>query len=107
MEKVAVEEEDIAGIHLNVDNRKTFKDCRNAFLFGSGLISRQHVVDSSKQMSPLDHLKAAIFASGWIDRYERAAEIGCKDAILIPITVVLMPGPGATGLCIFIIIFEW
>src|ERR1700747_2478767 len=101
MEEVAVKEEAIAGIHLNVDNRKTLEDCRNTFLFGSGLISRQHVVDSSKQMSPLDHLKAAIFASGWIDSYERAAKIGCKDAILIPITVVLMPGPGATGLRIF------
>src|ERR1700757_1540922 len=101
MEKVAVEEEDIAGIHLNVDNRKTLEDCGNAFLVGAGLISRQHVVDSSEQMSPLDHLKAAIFASSWIDSYERAAEIGCKDAILIPITVVLMPGPGATGLRIF------
>src|SRR5260221_9188550 len=101
MEKVAVEEEDIAGIHLNVDNRKTLEDCGNAFLVGTGLISRQHVVDSSEQMSPLDHLKAAIFASGWIDSDERAAEIGCKDAILIPVTVVLMPGPGATGLRIF------
>src|ERR1700757_4223204 len=101
MEKVAVEEEDIAGIHLNVDNRKTLEDCGNAFLVGACLISRQHVVDSSEQMSPLDHLKAAIFAIGWIDSNERAAEIGCKDPILIPITVVLMPGPGATGLRIF------
>src|ERR1700741_225292 len=62
VEKVAVEEEDIAGIHLNVDNRKTLEDCGNAFLVGAGLISRQHVVDSSGQMSSLDHLKAAIFA---------------------------------------------
>jgi hypothetical protein len=36
MEKVAVEEEDIAGIHLNVDNRKTLEDCGNAFLVGAG-----------------------------------------------------------------------
>src|ERR1700732_4254327 len=101
MEKVAVKEEDIAGIHLNVDNRKTLEDCGNAFLVGTGLISRQHMVDSSEQLSPLDHLKAAIFASGWIDSDERAAEIGCQDAILIPVTVVLMPGPGATGPRIF------
>jgi len=38
MEKVAVEEEDIAGIHLNVDNRKTLEDCGNAFLVGAGLM---------------------------------------------------------------------
>src|ERR1700747_1828635 len=101
MEEVAVKEEAIAGIHLNVDNRKTLEDCGNAFLVGAGLISRQHVVDSSEQMSPLDHLEAAIFASGRIDSNERAAEVGCEDAILIPVTVVLMPGPGATGLRIF------
>ena len=34
MQKVAVEEEHIARIHLNVDNRKTVEDCGNAFLVG-------------------------------------------------------------------------
>src|SRR5215470_7257063 len=76
MEKIAVEEEDIARIHLNVNNRKTFEDRGNAFLVGAGLISGQYVIDSSEQMSPLDHLKAAIFASGSIDGNKCAAEIG-------------------------------
>src|SRR5215469_7442369 len=76
MQKVAVEEEDITGIHLNVDNRKTLEDRGNTFLVGASLISREHVVNSSQQMSPFDYLKAAIFASGSIDGNKCAAEIG-------------------------------
>src|ERR1700730_1700133 len=101
MEKIAVEEEHIAGIHLGVDKRETVEDRGDAFLVGAGLTSRQYVVDSSEQMRTLDDLKAAVFASGWIDSNGCAAEIGRKDAILIPVTVVLMPGPGAAGLRIF------
>src|SRR5208282_5062518 len=101
MEKIAVEEKHIAGIHLDVDKRETLEDSGDAFLVGAGLLSRQYVVDSSEQMRTLDHLKAAVFASGCIDRNGCAAEIGRKDAVLIPVTVVLMPGPGAAGLRIF------
>src|ERR1700730_1855263 len=101
MEKIAVKEEHITGIHLDVDKRETLEDSGDAFLVGAGLISRQYVVDSSEQMRTLDDLKATVFASGWIDSNGCAAEIGRKDAILIPVTVVLMPGPGAAGLRIF------
>ena len=76
MQKIAVEEEHIARVHLNVDNRKTLEDCRNAFLVGAGLTSRQYVVDSSEQMRTLDDLKAAVFASGSIHSNKCAAEIG-------------------------------
>src|SRR6478736_9674127 len=88
MEKIAVEEEHIAGIHLDVDKRKTLEDSGDAFLVGAGLISRQYVIDSSEQMRTLDDLQAAVFATGWIDRNVCTAEIGRKDAILIPVTVV-------------------
>ena len=64
MEKIAVEEEHITGIHLDVDKRETLEDSGDAFLVGAGLISRQYVVDSSEQMRTLDDLKAAVFASG-------------------------------------------
>src|ERR1700731_919776 len=101
MEKIAVEEEHIAGIHLGVDKRETLENSGDAFLVGAGLISRQHMVDSSEQMGSLDDLKAAVFTSGGIDSNGCAAEVGGKDAILIPVTVVLMPGPCATGLRIF------
>ena len=76
MEKIAVEEEHIAGIHLGVDKRETVEDRGDAFLVGAGLTSRQYVVDSSEQMRTLDDLKAAVFASGWIDSNGCAAEIG-------------------------------
>src|SRR5260370_17257568 len=66
MEKIAVEEEHIAGIHLGVDKRETVKDRGDAFLVGAGLTSRQYVVNSSEQMSTLDDLNAALFASGCI-----------------------------------------
>ena len=93
MEKIAVEEEHIAGIHFDVDKRETLEDSGNAFLIGAGLVSGQYMVDSSEQMRTLDHLKAAVFASGSIDSNRCAAEIGGEDTILIPVTVVLMPGP--------------
>src|SRR6266436_10168470 len=101
MEKIAVEKENIAEIHLDVDKRETLEDSGDALLIGAGLIPRQYVVDSSEQMRTLDDLKAAVFASGWIDSNGCAAEIGGEGAILIPVTVVLMPGPGAAGLRIF------
>jgi hypothetical protein len=40
MEKIAVEEEHIAGIHLDVDKRETLEDSGDAFLVGAGLTSR-------------------------------------------------------------------
>jgi hypothetical protein len=76
MKKIAVEEEHIARIHLDVEKRETLEDSGDAFLVGSGLFSRQYVVDSSEQMRTLDDLKAAVFASGWIDGNGCAAEIG-------------------------------
>jgi uncharacterized membrane protein (DUF485 family) len=36
MEKIAVEEEHIAGIHLDVDKRETLEDSGDAFLVGAG-----------------------------------------------------------------------
>src|SRR3984893_11311810 len=66
MEKIAVEEEYIAGIQLGVDERETVEERGDAFLVGVGLSSRQYVVDSSEQMRTLDDLKAAVFACGWI-----------------------------------------
>ena len=76
MKKIAVEEEHIAGIHLDVEKRETLEDSGDAFLVGTGLFSRQYVVNSSEQMRTLDDLKAAVFASGWIDSNGCAAEIG-------------------------------
>src|SRR5260370_26757464 len=101
MEKIGVEKEPIAGLHLDVHKRETLEDNGDAFLIGAGLFSRQYVVDSSEQMRTLDDLKAAVFTSGWIDSNGCAAEIRRKNAILIPVTVVLMPGPRAAGLRIF------
>src|ERR1700719_3912950 len=67
MEKVAMEKEHIAGIHLGVDKRETLENSGDAFLVGAGLIARQYMVDSSEQMGTLDDLKAAVFTSGGID----------------------------------------
>jgi hypothetical protein len=54
MEKVAVEKEHIAGLHLDVHKRETLEDNGDAFLIGAGLFSRQYVVDSSEQMRTND-----------------------------------------------------
>src|SRR6202048_3071864 len=78
MEKISVEEEHIAGIHLGVDKRETVEDRGDAFLVGAGLTSRQYVVDSSEQMRTLDDLKAAVFASGWKQRNGGAGGNGGK-----------------------------
>src|SRR6516165_8627071 len=67
MEKIAVEKQHIAGIHLDIDKRETFEDSGDAFLVGAGLISCQYMVNSSEQMRTLDDLKTAVFASGRID----------------------------------------
>src|SRR6516162_1926205 len=76
MEKIAVEKEHIAGIHLDIDKWETLEDSGDAFLVGARLISRQYMVDSSEQMRTLDDLKTTVFASGRIDGNGCAAEIG-------------------------------
>jgi hypothetical protein len=60
-----------AGVHLDVNKRKTLKDRGDAFFVGADLFSRQNVVDSSEQMSTLDDLKAAIFASRRINCHQK------------------------------------
>ena len=42
-------------------------------------------------------MEATIFLVRRIHCDHDAAEIGIKDAILVPITVVLMPGPSSPG----------
>ena len=75
MEKIAVEEEYIASIHLNVYKRETLEDNGDALLVGAGLLSRQYVIDSSEQMRAFDDLEAAVFASGRINSNGCAAEV--------------------------------
>src|SRR6516164_5357003 len=76
MEKVAVEKQHIAGIHLDIDKRETLEDSGDAFFVGAGLISCQYVVNSSEQMRTLDDLKTAVFANGRINSNGCATEIG-------------------------------
>ena len=75
MKKIAVEEEHIARIHLDVERRETLEDSGDAFLVGTGLspVSTWSTLPADRT---LDDLKAAVFASGWIDSNGCAAEIG-------------------------------
>ena len=49
-------------------------------------------------MGGFENLQAAILDGGIIDRDHHGAEVGKKDPVLIPITIVLMPGPGTADL---------
>jgi hypothetical protein len=81
MEKIAVEEEHITGIHLDVDKRETLEDSGDAFLVGAGLISRQCMVDSSEQMRTLDDLKVPRGSCSGRPEFGRDANrgIACPD----------------------------
>ena len=55
-----MEEERIAGLHLDVDERKPVQDLLDPLHVRPGLLAGQHVVDPAQAVRALDHLQAAV-----------------------------------------------
>ena len=95
VQQVAVEEQRVAGRHLDMHQFEALERFGHALMVGAGLIAGEGVIDAAEVMRAPDHLQAAILARGRVDRDERAAQEREEDAVLIPVAVVLVPRPGA------------
>ena len=93
-----MEEEGIAGLHLDVDQGQPLEDLLDAVHVGAGLLAGQDVIDPAQAVRALDHLQAAVLPGARIDRDEDAHEVGEEDAVLVPVAVILVPGPGPADL---------
>jgi hypothetical protein len=94
---VGVEKDRVARLHFAVNFFEPLFRFGDPLAIGPGLVAGENVVDAAHLVRALEHLEASVFACRRIDRDHHAAEIRKEDAILIPIAVVLMPGPGPTG----------
>src|SRR5205085_6526644 len=75
---------------------EAFEGVGHSIGVGAGLIAGEDVVDAAEVVGAAEDLEAAILAGGGVDGDEGAGEEREQDAVLIPVAVVLMPGPGAT-----------
>lgn len=96
-----MEEEGIAWEHDAIDEREAFFGFFDAFEVGAGLVTGESVIDAPDVMGAFEDLHAAIFGGGGIDGDGDAAEVWGEDAILVPVAIVLMPGPSATDFGVF------
>src|SRR5690606_9243349 len=78
---------------LAVDDLVPLEDRLDPLHVGAGLVAREDVIDSPEVVRARNHLEAAVLARRLIDRDARAHEERSKDAVLIPVAVVLVPGP--------------
>ena len=60
VQQVGVEEEGVAGLHLDVHQRQPLEDLLDPVRVGPGLLAGQDVVDPAQPVRALDHLQAAV-----------------------------------------------
>ena len=97
MEGVAVEKENIARLQFHINELQHFEGGLGPLRIGSGLLAIAAVLDPAQEVGAFEHLHAAVLARVRIDGDEGRGHVGEKTSVLIPIAVVLMPGPGAAG----------
>ncbi len=83
VQEIGVKEQDVAWIHLDVDQLEPFQYFIHPFQVGPCLISRQNVVDPPQIMRSTEDLKAAILARRRVHGDRGAAQEGKEDAVLI------------------------
>src|SRR5947209_842838 len=96
-----MKEQDIAWLHLYVDEFEAFLGFMNAFEIGACLVTRQHVIHSAQVMGAFQDLHATVLTRGPIHCDECTREQRKQDSVLIPVTIILMPSPSAPDLRIF------
>ncbi|OPZ06532.1 MAG: hypothetical protein BWZ08_02264 [candidate division BRC1 bacterium ADurb.BinA292] len=97
VQQVAVEEQGCSGLHFAVDQLAHFPGLLHPFQIGAGLIADQLVRNPSNLVGALENLQAAVLTRGAIDRDQAAQHVGIEITGFVPVTVILMPDPGAAG----------
>ena len=58
--RFGMEEQGVAGVHLDVDQRQPLEDLLDAVHVGAGLLAGQDVIDPAQPVRALDDLQAAV-----------------------------------------------
>ncbi len=69
----------------------------DAFQIGSGLFPFSHVIDAAHLVTADEDLKTAVGHRARVQGHEDGAHIGKEAAVVVPIAVVLVPIPPASG----------
>src|SRR5262245_14140176 len=85
-----------ARFHLTVNQLKVFQRFIYPVHVRSSLITALVMIDATHQMRTLEHLQTTILPSGAVDSNQTAAHIGKQAIVRVPVTVVLVPFPGAS-----------
>ena len=93
-----MKEQCIARVHRHVDYLKPLPCLLDPFQVRARLITGKNVVHSAQLVRALHHLEAAVFTGRRINGHHHAAQIRIEHTILVPVPVVLVPGPCATDL---------
>src|SRR5262249_48318943 len=101
MKQIGMEKEGGAGLHLDIDEVEICQDFLHSCLVGSRLFAGQYMIDPAEFMRAADYLKASVFSRRRINCDVHAGEQRKEHSVLVPVSVVLMPGPGAPDLGIF------
>jgi hypothetical protein len=95
MEQVAVEKDRGTWVQLAVDQFQPFDGHMNALRIGSGLIADFDVIHASNVVGATKDLQAAVLLRRSIDGNHAARQIRQQAAVVVPVSVILVPGPGA------------
>jgi len=81
MQEIAVEHEDVARVHLDVDELEPFQRRLEMLLFDDSLIILADVIEAAELVEPRA-LEAAIFARGPVKRYVDAHHVRRQATIV-------------------------
>lgn len=91
-----MEEYRVARFHLTFHPIETFFRFGDSLEICPGLFPSESVIDPPHAVRPFQYFEASVFRRCRIDRDHDTTEVGKKEPVLIPISIVLMPGPGST-----------
>src|ERR1043165_6660564 len=101
MERVAVEKQSVTRIEFDIDQLQHFHSFLRALGVRAGLLAITAMLNAPHQMRAFEDLHAPVLPRVRIDRDTDRCQVGKKATVLIPISIILMPGPGPAGVRLF------
>ena len=92
--RLRVEEQGVAGLHLDVHERACrLQDLLHPLAVGPGLVAGQDVVDPPAVVRAANHLQAAVLAGARSTAMKTLTRSRQQHAVLVPVAVILVPRP--------------
>ena len=92
-----MEEERVAGLEFHVNELHHLHGFVCALGVSAGLVAVTAMFDTAHFVGAFQNLQATVGAGVGIDGNEGGAHVGPEAAVLVPVTVILMPTPRAAG----------